>query len=100
MVLWCESGEKVKRRWLVVVMVEEVKGRELVGIKLFSEPSSWTEVKKFLRTWREEGARNSLKTLEGGKMLLSKKKRELGNEGQCWSSMLEAILHYQIICNT
>ena len=63
-------------------MVEEVRARELAGVKVFGEPSRWTDVRQFLRTWREEGTRNSLKALEGGEMLLSKRKNELGNEGR------------------
>ena len=47
-----------------------------------SEPSKWMELRQHLRTWREEGTRNSLKAVEGGNLLIAKKKSELGNEGK------------------
>ena len=43
--------------------------------------SKWQEVRQNLKLWRESGVRNSLKTVEGGCLLLQKKKYALGNEG-------------------
>ncbi len=58
-------------------MVEEVIGSK----EILSGQLKGLDLKQLLKTWKEEGVRNSLKTLEVGQWLVAKHNRQLGNEG-------------------
>ncbi len=58
-------------------MVEEVIGSK----EILSGQLKGLDLKQLLKTWKEEGVRNSLKTLEVGQWLVAKHNRPIGNGG-------------------